>query len=195
MEILGHNGPSPGVQAMGEGRGTVIVSVGLLDAARSRRLPATEIAAVIAHAVGLTQSGQVRSDLVLTYWTLPWRMACLTVALIGRVLWPLRAIFRLGWMIARPVVGVGAAVQATQQGYPAIGAATLVLLLATYAHPWAERVWARHLEDAGDRHVADHGLSAPLASFLRRFPPTVRLDQRTYRFDLAAGAAAPHPVS
>lgn len=192
VEIVGHSGTSPGVHAMGEGRRTVIVSAGLLKAARDRRLPVSELAAVVAHAIGQVRTGQVRSDLVLTYWTLPWRLACLLVNTIGHLLRPMRPIFRAGWMFVRPVVGIGAAVQATQQGYPAIGVAVIVLLLLTYAHPWAERTWARRLVDVGDHQAAVHGLGAPLASFLRRFPPTPRSDERTHRLDIATGAARPH---
>ena len=191
VEIVGHSGTSPGVHAMGEGRGTVIISAGLLDAARHRRLPVTELAAVLAHAIGQVRTGQVRNDLVLTYWTLPWRLACLLVNAIG-LLWPLRPFFRAGWMFVRPVVGVGAAIQTTQQGYPAIGVAVIVLLVLTYAHPRAERTWARRLVDVGDHQAAVHGLGAPLASFLRRFPPTPRVDERTHRLDVATGAARSH---
>lgn len=193
VEIVGHNGSSPGVYAMGVGRRTVIVSAGLLDAARGQHLPTVEIAAVIGHAVGLTRAKQVRSDLVLAYWTLPWQLACLLVAAIGQLLWPLRSIFRAGWMVVRPIVAVGAAVQTTQQGYPAIGAAVIVLLLVTYAHPYAQRSWARHLEDVGDHQAAACGLATPLTAFLRRFPPTPRLDERTHRLDLATAQAQSWP--
>lgn len=179
VEIVARGGP--GVQAMGVGRRTVIVSSGLLDAARGQLLPADEIAAVLAHATGLTLAGRVRNDLALTYWTLPWHVVRLLIAALGQLLWPMRSIFRAGWLLGRPIVGVGAAVQSTQQGHPAIGVATIILLLATYAHPWAQRSWARHLEDVGDRAAAEHGLSTPLASFLRRFPSTPRLDERTHR--------------
>lgn len=193
VEIVRHNRSSPGVYAMGVGRRTVIVSTGLLDAARGQHLPAVEIAAVIGHAVGLTRTKQVRSDLVLAYWTLPWQLACLLVAASGQLLRPLRPLFRAGWMVARPIVAVGAAVQTTQQGYPAIGAAVIVLLLVTYAHPYAQRSWARHLEDVGDHQAAACGLATPLAAFLRRFPPTPRLDERTHRLDLATAQAQPWP--
>ena len=179
VEIVARGGP--GVQAMGVGRRTVIVSSGLLDAARGQLLPADEIAAVLAHATGLTLAGRVRNDLALTYWTMPWHVVRLLIAALGQLLWPMRSIFRAGWLLGRPIVGLGGAVQSTQQGYPAIGVATIILLLATYAHPWAQRSWARHLEDVGDRAAAEHGLSTPLASFLRRFPSTPRLDERTHR--------------
>lgn len=195
FDVVAHSGTSTSVHAVGVGRRTVIVSAGLLNAARGQRLPAEEIAGVIAHAAGLTRARRVRSDLVLTYWTLPWRVAGLVVAAAGRLLWPLRPIFWGGWVIMRPIVGVGAAVQTTQQGYPGIGAAVLGLLLVTYAHPWAERAWARHLEDVGDRQVADHGLAVPLAMFLRRFPPTPRLDERTHFLDLAPSGSAPIPAA
>ena len=65
----------------------------------------------------------------------------------------------------------------------------IVLLVLTYAHPRAERTWARRLVDVGDHQAAVHGLGAPLASFLRRFPPTPRVDERTHRLDVATGAA------
>ena len=40
---------------------------------------------------------------------------------------PMRPVFRAGWIFVRPIVGIGAAVQATQRGYPAIGVAVIVL--------------------------------------------------------------------
>ena len=64
VEIVARGGP--GVQAMGVGRRTVIVSSGLLDAARGQLLPADEIAAVLAHATGLTLAGRVRNCLLYT---------------------------------------------------------------------------------------------------------------------------------
>lgn len=182
IELAGHTRSTVAVHAHGVGRRTVILSAGLVRAARLQQLPPQEIAAVIAHSATSVRARAVRHDLVLRYWALPWKVACLAVVGIGRCLWPLRPVLSAGWAL-RALPAIVAAVQSAQQGYPAIAVAIVTLLVVTYAHPWAERAWARHLEDLGDQGVIDAGFAGPLADFLSRLPPTVRLDERTYRLD------------
>ncbi|MHA7127924.1 hypothetical protein ACRTEC_16260 [Janibacter indicus] len=194
LELAGSRHRSAGVYATGVGRRTVIVSEGLLTTARARRLPPQEIAAVIAHGAVIVRSGAVRNDLALTYWTIPWRLAVLVVAGIGRLLWPMRPLFRGGWMIRALPMSI-AIVQTAQEGVPAISAVILALLVTTYAHPWAQRAWARRLQNLGDRGVIEVGVAGPLADFLARFPTTPRLDERTYLLNQhreTAPAAPPH---
>lgn len=189
LELTVQAHTSPAVQATAVGRRTVVLSTGLVDAARHQLLPPAELAAVIGHAAGIARAGAVRNDLALAFWTLPWSGTAVLGHVIYRGLWVLRPIFRAAWPL-RVIVASVAIAQSINQGHPVVAVLVAGILAATYAHPWAVRAWRRRLQDLGDHAVMRVGLGAPMATFLRRLPASPRLDERTYRLD-----QAPTPVA
>jgi hypothetical protein len=168
-----------GISAGAAGRRSVVVSTGLLQAARVGQLPADQAAGVIAAAVGRIRLGQTRFDVAVELWTIPWqlvRAVCLAIAkTVG--LFPLT---RLAWRI-RFVVAAAAVVQSVAEGRIAAGVLVAVFIALTYLAPRWQRQWDMRSQDDSDRFVADHELGDALGRFLRRCPPQPRTLERNHR--------------
>ncbi|MEO3936713.1 hypothetical protein V3N99_08120 [Dermatophilaceae bacterium Soc4.6] len=177
------------VVAAGMGRRTVVVSAGLLEAVVDGALPQAQAAAVIGHAAALTRGGWVRSDPVIKFWSLPWqllRAVALAAARVGRRL-PLTS---LAWR-GRVVVVVIATVQNVQEGQPWLALGIGAVGALSYAIPIWEGRWEQTMLNAGDAALADAGLAAPWAAFLRRCPPTPTLRTRLRGLEEATPAGRP----
>jgi len=72
------------------------------------------------------------------------------------------------------VVGGLALAQSIAQGRAAISAVVAGVVALSYLTPWWLTGWYQHLDRCGDRFVADHGLGAALAGYLRGWPATPR---------------------
>jgi hypothetical protein len=168
-----------GIGAGAAGRRSVVVSAGLLQAARLGQLPADQSAAVIAAAVGRIRLGQTRFDVAVEFWTIPWqlvRAVCVAIAQsVG--LFPLT---RFAWRI-RFVVAAVAVAQSVADGRIAGGVVVAVFIALTYLAPRWQRQWDIRSQDDSDRFVADHDLGDAFGQFLRPCPPEPRTIERIYR--------------
>ena len=165
--------------AWGLGRRTVLISAGLIAAARNRRLPVEEIAAVIAHAAGPVLAGATRRDPALLFWTLPWRVlrGSLGVAVRAVGCAPLASLAWRTRIIYAPI----AIVANTQDGYPAIGVGSASVIVLSYLIPRWERAWPAHLNKLGDHHVRQVGLAPALARFIRRWSSSPATFERIHK--------------
>ncbi|QOK24210.1 hypothetical protein IGS73_07580 [Janibacter indicus] len=169
------------ISAGAAGRRTVIVSDGLIAAIREGVLPAEQSAAVIGHSSGLIRSGAVRSDLALSFWTLPWQVVAGFALGVGRFFARLPFVSLL-WR-GRFIVGAVALVQGLAAGTPAtiasgiIGASVIAL---SYAMPRWEARWQAALVSIGDTQVTHAGLNGPLNEFLGRCPQTPATAERRH---------------
>lgn len=168
----------PVIAARGLGRGTVIISTGLLDALEDGSLPQDQAAAVIAHAAGLTTRGHVRHDPLIEFWSLPWNLLTLFVdaaAAVGRQLPGTSLAWRL-----RVVVVTIAVVHAVQEHQPWLAVTIAGIGTASYAIPWSQHRWRQELDDLGDAAVCHAGLAPAMAAFLRRCPRTPATRRRLH---------------
>jgi Zn-dependent protease with chaperone function len=168
-----------GISAGAAGRGSVVVSAGLLLSCQQGQLPPDQAAGVIATEVGRIRLGQTRFDVAVDFWTIPWqlvRAACEAIA--KTVAWfPLT---RFAWRI-RFVVAAVAAAQSVAEGRIAAGAVGAVFIALTYVAPRWQCQWGRRSQYDSDRFVADHDLGDALGRFLRRCPPEPRTLERIHR--------------
>lgn len=169
------------VAAVGAGRRTVMVSSGLVDAVRDGTLPVDEAAAAIAHAAGPVRAGLRRMDLLLGFWTIPWRLLQGLTEAIAAVFGWLPGV-GLAWR-ARALVSVIAVIQMSSQGHWPIAAVITTITVLSYAAPSWQRQWERYLRRTGDALVCDAGLGPSLAHFLRRQPRTPTLRDRLAHLD------------
>jgi hypothetical protein len=168
-----------GISAGAAGRRSVVVSAGLLRAARLGRLPADQAAGVIAAAVGRIRLGQTRFDIAVEFWTIPWQLVhavCLPIVKMVSLV-PLTG---FAWRI-RFVVAAVAVAQSVPDGRIAGGVVVAVFIALTYYAPRWQRQWDWQSQDDSDRFVADHELGEALGRFLCRCPPQPRTLERIHR--------------
>lgn len=174
------------VSARGAGRGSVLVSAGLVSQVRLGRLPPDQAAAVIAHAAALVRVGALRSELAVQLWTIPWRfLRGLTRAVGaagGRL--PLVALLWLGRFVLG-LIAVGQGVTAGQPEAVVAGALSAAVVGLSYLVPWWERAWPEHLRAVGDEQVAHAGLAPALADFLLRQSRSPATFERVHALELA----------
>ena len=163
------------------GRRTLIVSSGLVDAVREDDLASEEAAAGMVHAAALVHAGMARSDAVIAFWSLPWRLVRGVAAVVAAVFRPIpltAAVWRL-----RGVVAAVATVQVALDGYFGIGVVIAAVTVVSYGMPVWERQWDARLERIGDREVVARGMGPALAGFLRRCPATPQGHDRLDRLE------------
>ncbi len=157
----------------------MLISAGLIAAARNRALPAEEVAAVIAHAAGPVLAGATRRDPALLFWTLPWRAlrASVHAAVRAAGCAPMVA---LAWR-TRIIYAPLTIVVNTQDGYPIIGIGSAAVIVASYLIPRWERAWPQHLTKLGDHHVRRVGLAPALAQVIARRSNTAATFERIHQ--------------
>ena len=165
----------------------MVLSSGLVNAVRDGALPAEEAAAVIAHPASLVRAGLTRMDLLLGFWTLPWRLLQGLTEGTAAAVRRLPGV-RLAWR-ARALVSGIAVVQMGSQGHWPIAAVITAVTALSYAAPSWRRRWERQLQRAGDAMVRHAGFGPALARFLQRLPRTPALRDRIA--DLDPGVQAP----
>lgn len=177
VELLVQDGQA-GIRVGAAGRRTVVVSQGLVEAIATARVRPDEVAALLAHAIGRIRSGQTRYDVALEFWLLPWRMLQSFGRGVGRAIgwFPLTA---LAWRL-RFVTGAVALVQGINEGRAVFGVIGAVVVVLSYAVPWAERHANVMAEDEADQFVAGTGLGDALARFVERGRPTPRVLHRVH---------------
>lgn len=168
------------------GRRGVVVTRGLVLALSEGRIQDEEVAALMAHAVGVHAAGSGRFDLPIEVSTLPWRLVGVPFLRFGRVLTSL-PLLAFAWRLRGVVVAI-ALVQAAADGRVTGIGPLVVLTLVSYAAPASARAFARRVDDAADRFVVEHDLGPPWAELLRRQPPSARSLERLH----AVGLAPPH---
>ncbi len=174
----------PGVRAVvagGVGRRSLVVSSGLIEALAQRQLPADQGAAVMAHAAGLVRGGFVRADALIAFWSLPWQLLRGLVRGVSRAGGRLPPT-ALAWRSRVIVAGI-AVVQETLAGHLWVGAVIAAVTAVSYAAPVWESRWQAILLAAGDETVLQHGLEAPMSTFLRRCPSTASIQARVSRLE------------
>jgi len=146
-------------------------------------LPRREQVAVLAHASLVTRSGLVRHDAAIVFWSTPWRV----LAVVGR---PARGLLGFAWKIR--VVVFGTAIWQSAAGSssapgplngPMIAVALSVILALTYLVPRWAIGWENLVASTGDRQLLARGLGPAMAAFLRRYPQTSALIERTQLLD------------
>lgn len=187
LRLLVRAGEAP--SAEGVGRGTLVVSAGLVAAVRQRRLPVGESAAVLAHGVGVVRSGVVRCDPVLAFWTLPSQLLRGVSAGVGRVGRSLPLVGAV-WACRFIVAGI-AVIQVSAAGQWLVGGVVAVVAAVSYLAPVGERTWADRMREIGDMHVRRAGLARQLSSFLLR---EARSPQVFERVHLLSQPGAPDPA-
>lgn len=189
VELRVRDGIYP-ISAAGAGWRTVVVSDGLIAALREGVLPAEQAAAVIGHSSGLVRSGAVRSDLALSFWTLPWQVVAGFALGVGRFFARLPFVSLL-WR-GRFIVGAVALAQGVAAGTPAtiasgiLGASVIAL---SYAMPRWEACWQAALVSIGDAQVTQAGLDRPLDEFLGRCPQTSAVAERRHHLTRSRDSA------
>lgn len=166
------------VVAGGAGRRSVVVSVALVTAVQDGHLPQDQAAALMARAAGLVRAGLVRSDLLISFWTLPWQILSALVGAITKMFGQLpgtRALWQL-----RFVVGVITVGQTTTEGHWPLAVLVAAITGLSYTIPRWEQAWDKQLLRAGDHQAQEHGLAAPLARFLRRCPRNTQTRERIH---------------
>jgi hypothetical protein len=88
------------------------MSAELAVAIQTERIAEDEAVAVLAHAGATARSGLVQLDLLIAFWTLPWRVLATAVR-------PLRGLVGFAWNI-RPVI-IGIAIWQSLPDPPAAG--------------------------------------------------------------------------
>lgn len=137
------------------GRRHVLLARDVVDAYRADRITDGEVAALIAHGIGLLRHGYTRLDLLWVFWTAPWDFIRGLVVSSGRHLaWvPLGG---FAWQ-TRFIVGGIAVVLETQAGrWPApivIG----VFIALSYVMPRWGSSWEEHLAQSSDEFAAELG--------------------------------------
>src|SRR5665647_2358649 len=128
VELYARDG-EVGISAGAAGRGSVVVSAGLLQASQLGQLPADQAAGVIAAAVGRIRLGQTRFDVAVEFWTIPWQLVCAVCLAMAKTvgLFPLT---RFAWRIRFVVAGVAVA-QSVADGRIAAGAVVAVFIALT----------------------------------------------------------------
>lgn len=168
-----------GTSAGAVGRRSVVLSAGLVRSCQQGQLPTDQATGVIAAAVARIRLGQTRFDLVVEFWTIPWRLlraVCLAIAkAVG--LFPLTT---FAWRVRFMVTSV-AVVQSTAEGHTASGVVVAVVTTLTYLSPRWQRQCERRLQDDADRCVVEHGLGDPLGRFLRRRQADPGMLERIHR--------------
>jgi len=168
-----------GVRAGAVGRRSIVVSAGLLQAAQLGRLPADQVAGVIAAAVGRIRLGQTRFDVAVEFWTIPWQLVRAVSQAIAKTVGPF-PLTRFAWRIRFVVAAVAVAQSVADSRIPG-GVTVAVFIALTYVVPRWQRQWNMRSQDDSDRFVADHDLGDPLGQFLRRCPPEPRTLARIHR--------------
>jgi STE24 endopeptidase len=148
--------------AYAAGRRSVAVTTRVLEDHQSRRLPETELVAVLVHELGHHVTGATRSMLLMWWLAGPWRM---TASVLTRL--ALRLSGRLPGRGLVVVVGVGLVVAVTRalhQGQWTVGGVLLFVAVSAVLCPLASAAVSRQAEFAADRFAADHGLAHELAA-------------------------------
>lgn len=166
------------------GRHTLIVSAGLVRAARTGGFSDEHAAAILSHALGL---GVRRFEAAMGFWTLPWvaaRAICRGAVATLSVL----PLVSLAWQL-RFITAAVAAVQGIAEGHPVFGLLTAGIVAITYLVPWCERREQLLLQRHGDRFVIEHEFGASLAEVLQPSARDPKALQRVH--DLQAGGRQP----
>lgn len=169
--------------AIAHGRRSIVMAPEFINGILTGRLPRREAVAVLAHASLVTRSGLVRHDAAIVFWSTPWRV----LAVVGR---PARGLLGFAWKIRVVVFGVAiwqsAAGSTSAPGPlngPMIAVALSVILALTYLAPRWAIGWENLVASTGDRKLLARGLGPAMASFLRRYPQTSALIERTQLLD------------
>ncbi|NLD76306.1 MAG: hypothetical protein GX643_06540 [Acidimicrobiales bacterium] len=172
------------VSAGGLGRGTVVLSAGLIDGVRCGGLPADQAAAVIGHAVLRVKAGCHRWDALLWLWLLPLRPLQLVWAVLVEVGSRVPGA-QLLWK-ARAVVFCVAIANFLDLGEPGFAILIGILGAASYVVPVARGRWEKELAEIGDSGLALGGLGTALITFLRRCHQSPQTRARLVRLTSAS---------
>ena len=178
-------------QARYVGRRTVVVTTGLIEALARRRLSPDDVAAVIAHEVGVARAGLTRYDAALLVLLAPWRLSfaiaqalwAATSALVPRVL-------RMAslWIMAGACLWLGFA---EDPKYLLAAGALLGAFLAYNSHA----AWIRARNDVGDAYLHQCGLANQFASLLLRSFCDARSRDRAIRLRTVRTSRAELPAT
>jgi len=169
--------------ASAHGRRSIVMAPEFVNGILAGHLPRREQVAVLAHASLVTRSGLVRHDAAIVFWSTPWRV----LAVVGR---PARGLLGFAWKIR--VVVFGTAIWQSAAGSssapgplngPMIAVALSVILALTYLVPRWAIGWENLVASTGDRQLLARGLGPAMAAFLRRYPQTSALIERTQLLD------------
>lgn len=121
----------------------VLLRHDVVDAYCANRVPARQVAGLIADGLGRLRHGHVRFDLLWTVWTIPWDLIRGAAYAIGRHLACIPLV-QLAWRI-RLVVGTIAVILETQAGrWPSPIIIATFIGLSYLLTRWQE-AWQRHL--------------------------------------------------
>jgi hypothetical protein len=164
--------------AVAIGRGTVVVSPGLVEAVYRGGVSGGEAAAALAHAVGRRQAFRPRLELAVLAAMTPWRLMAASFRGVGRAFAWL-PFMRLAWTL-RVVVGVICVAQSVAEERAWTGLLGGAVIALTYLMPAAGRRIELHTEAEADQFVLSLGLGPVLAGLLRRcgHPMTLERMQR-----------------
>ncbi len=172
-------GGTPAVQRVG--RGTLVLSAGLLAALRERRLRRDDGVALLVHGARVVLSGAVRSDPVIAFWTLPAQLLCGVATGIGKV-FARMPLVRTMWA-GRAVVATIAAIQAAASAQWIVAGVLAGITAVSYLGPAWARAWAREV-----RKICDE--PTPMFSFSAGHLSPLNAGRR----QLGASAAVSHSV-
>ena len=169
--------------AIAHGRRSIVMAPEFVNGILTGRLPRREAVAVLAHASLVTRSGLVRHDAVIVFWSTPWRV----LAVVGRLA---HGLLGFAWNIRVVVFGTAIWQSATDSSSapgplngPMIAVALSVILALTYLVPRWAIGWEKLVASTGDRELVARGLGPAMAAFLRRYPQTSALVERTQVLD------------
>ncbi|HET7477123.1 MAG TPA: hypothetical protein VFJ97_14015 [Dermatophilaceae bacterium] len=177
LRLLMQDGVVP-IGAAGAGRGTVVVSAGMVAAVRDRQLPIDQAAAVLGHGAGVVLSGAVRFDPALEFWTLPWQaLRGLAHGLSRAFRW--LPLLRWAWRARLLIAAIAAAQAGAVHQWPVAAVIAVVGVLSYLVSMW-ERAWAATLRELGDERVRQAGLGQAMSRFLLRCSSSPDVHERVH---------------
>ncbi len=199
--LLQHGVPATGLtllvthrdstQAQCVGRQTVVVTTGLVEALVRRRLSPEDVAAVIAHEVGVSRDGLTRYDAALLVLLAPWRIWFAVVqALWAAISSLVPRVLRMASLSMMAGASLWLAF-AEDPKYLVAAGALLVASLAYIAHA----AWVRARNDVGDAYLHDCALANQFASLLLRSFRDAHSRDRAIRLRVGRPSPADLPVA
>ena len=179
--------PGVGVDATGFGRGTVLVTQGLVDGLRHGGLDSAEVTALLMSAAGQIRSGITHCDGWLTAVTLPWLPGRIVTQVVARVAGWLPLV-GFAWRLRAITVGI-AVWQALTEGHGWAALGLTAIGVFSYLTPHAATRAARAIVLAGDQYAADHGYGPPLCRILSRYRGDEFVLERLHHLTSPSGLA------
>ncbi len=199
--LLQHGVPATGLallvthrdstQARCVGRQTVVVTTGLVEALVRRRMSPEEVAAVIAHEVGVSRAGLTRYDAALLVLLAPWRIWFAVVQALWAAISSLvpRALRMASlWIMAGASLWLAFA---EDPKYLVAAGGLLVVSLAYISHT----AWSRARNEVGDAYLHDCALANQFASRLLRSSTDAQSRDRAIRLRMGRPSSAGLPVA